>query len=75
MLYEGQDLRNVGFSTLAELINAVAPLIAEHDVIQIWSSHDMEGCEGVESLVYRALARIMEQVGGGDLVEQQEARI
>jgi len=68
MLYEGQELRNVGFSTLAELINAVAPPIAEHEVIQIWLSHDMKGYEGVESLVYRALARIMEQVEGGDLV-------
>lgn len=28
----------------------------------------MKGYEGVESLVYRALARIMEQVEGGDLV-------
>ena len=68
MLYEGQELRNVGFSTLTELINAVAPPIAEHEVIQIWLSHDMKGYEGVESLVYRALARIMEQVEGGDLV-------
>jgi hypothetical protein len=68
MLYKGQDLRNVGFSTLTELINAVAPPIAEHEVIQIWLSHDMKGYEGVESLVYRALARIMEQVEGGDLV-------
>ena len=68
MLYEGQELRNVGFSTLTELMNAVAPPIAEHEVIQIWLSHDMKGYEGVESLVYRALARIMEQVEGGDLV-------
>ena len=68
MLCEGQELRNVGFSTLTELINAVAPPIAEHEVIQIWLSHDMKGYEGVESLVYRALARIMEQVEGGDLV-------
>lgn len=68
MLYEGQELRNVGFSTLTEIINAVAPPIAEHEVIQIWLSHDMKGYEGVETLVYRALARIMEQVEGGDLV-------
>jgi Family of unknown function (DUF5427) len=53
---------------LTDIINAVAPPIAEHEVIQIWLSHDMKGYEGVESLVYRALARIMEQVEGGDLV-------
>lgn len=50
------------------MINAVAPPIAEHEVVQIWLSHDMKGYEGVESLVYRSLARVMEQVEGGDLV-------
>ena len=50
------------------MINAVAPPIAEHEVIQVWLSHDMKGYEGVESIVYRSLARIMEQVEGGDLV-------
>ncbi|CAG7846721.1 SubName: Full=Uncharacterized protein {ECO:0000313/EMBL:CCA74245.1} [Serendipita indica DSM 11827] len=64
----GTDLRNVGMSTLTQMINAVAPPIAEHEVIQIWLSHDMKGYEGVESIVYRSLARIMEQVEGGDLV-------
>ena len=50
----------------------------------MWLSHDMEGYEGVESLAYRALARVcipysecymcliffqvLEQVEGGDLV-------
>lgn len=55
-------------STLTELMNVVAPPISEHEVIQIWLSHDMKGYEGVESLVYRGMARIMEQVEGGDLV-------
>jgi len=34
----------------------------------VWLSHDMQGYSGVESLTYRSLARIMEQVEGGDLV-------
>lgn len=55
-------------STLTQMMNAVAPPIAEHEVIQIWLSHDMKGYEGIESLVYRSLARVMEQVDGGDLV-------
>jgi hypothetical protein len=58
----------MGTSTLTQMINAVAPPIAEHEVIQVWLSHDMKGYDGVESLVYRSLARIMEQVDGGDLV-------
>ncbi|QRV86596.1 maintenance of telomere capping protein 1 [Ceratobasidium sp. AG-Ba] len=63
-----QDLKNVSLSTLHEIMNAVAPPISEHEVIQVWLSHDMEGYEGIESLVYRSLAKIMEQVEGGDLI-------
>ncbi|KAG8898340.1 hypothetical protein FRB99_007502 [Tulasnella sp. 403] len=57
-------------------MNAVAPPIAEHEVIQVTLSHDMVGYDGVETLVYRALARILEQVEGGDLVVNrgQESR-
>ncbi|KAK7064501.1 maintenance of telomere capping protein 1 [Favolaschia claudopus] len=64
----GQDFKRVGLSTLTDILNVVAPPISEHEVIQVWLSHDMQGYEGVESLVYRALARIMEQVEGGDLI-------
>ncbi|KNZ71267.1 UPF0615 protein [Termitomyces sp. J132] len=64
----GQDFKRVGLSTLTDILNVVAPPISEHEVIQIWLSHEMQGYEGVESLVYRALSRIMEQVEGGDLV-------
>ncbi|KAF8168300.1 maintenance of telomere capping protein 1 [Crassisporium funariophilum] len=64
----GQDFKRVGLSTLTDILNVVAPPISEHEVIQVWLSHDMQGYEGVESLAYRALARILEQVEGGDLV-------
>ncbi|KAF8213408.1 maintenance of telomere capping protein 1 [Mycena galopus ATCC 62051] len=64
----GQDFRRVGLSTLTDILNVVAPPISEHEVIQVWLSHDMKGYEGIEQLVYRALARIMEQVEGGDLI-------
>ncbi|TFK90230.1 hypothetical protein K466DRAFT_485191 [Polyporus arcularius HHB13444] len=64
----GQDFKRVGLSTLTDILNAVAPPISEHEVIQVWLSHDMQGYEGIESLVYRALSRIMEQIEGGDLV-------
>lgn len=63
-----QDFKRVGLSTLTDILNVVAPPISEHEVIQVWLSHDMIGYEGVESLVYKALTRIMEQVEGGDLV-------
>ncbi|KAI0768533.1 maintenance of telomere capping protein 1 [Trametes elegans] len=63
-----QDFKRVGLSTLTDLLNVVAPPISEHEVIKVWLSHDMQGYEGIESLVYRALLRILEQVEGGDLV-------
>ncbi|KAI0076250.1 hypothetical protein K474DRAFT_1598312 [Panus rudis PR-1116 ss-1] len=64
----GEDFKRVGLSTLTDILNVVAPPISEHEVIQVWLSHDMKGYEGVETLVYRALARILEQVDGGDLI-------
>ncbi|KAF8591971.1 hypothetical protein K439DRAFT_1401418 [Ramaria rubella] len=64
----GQDLKSVSLSTFTDILNVVAPPISEHEVIQVWLSHDMRGYDGVESLVYQALTKVMEQVQGGDLV-------
>ncbi|KAG1716345.1 hypothetical protein ID866_829 [Astraeus odoratus] len=64
----GQDFKRVGLSTLTDILNAVAPPISEHEVIHVWLSHDMKGYDGVESLVYRSLMKVMEQVEGGDLI-------
>lgn len=58
MFHPGKDLKRVGLSTFNDILNAVAPPISEHEVIQVWLSHDMQGLEGVESLVYSALARV-----------------
>ncbi|KAG8965630.1 hypothetical protein FRC00_010183 [Tulasnella sp. 408] len=71
-----QDLRTTSLSTLTGIMNVVAPPIAEHEVIQVTLSHDMIGYDGVETLVYRGLARVLEQVEGGDLVVNrgQESR-
>ena len=51
-------MKRVGLSTFNDILNAVAPPISEHEVIQVWLSHDMQGLEGVESLVYSALTRV-----------------
>jgi hypothetical protein len=58
IFFPGKDFKRVGLSTLTDLLNAVAPPISEHEVIQVWLSHDMQGYDGVESLVYRGLARV-----------------
>ncbi|EGN95767.1 hypothetical protein SERLA73DRAFT_186984 [Serpula lacrymans var. lacrymans S7.3] len=63
----GQDFKRVGLSTLTDILNVVAPPISEHEIIQVWLSHDMKGYDGVESIVFHALTKVMEQVGSGDL--------
>ncbi|KAH8929525.1 hypothetical protein BT69DRAFT_1345818 [Atractiella rhizophila] len=64
----GSDLRTLGGKTFHDILNAVAPPIAEHELIEVTLSHDMAGYDGVEALVYAVLVKIMEQVEGGDLV-------
>ena len=54
----GADFKRVGLSTLTDILNVVAPPISEHEVIQVWLSHDMKGYNGIENLVYRGLARV-----------------
>jgi hypothetical protein len=43
---------------LNEILNAVAPPISEHEVLRVSLSHDMEGYDGVESIIYQALAKV-----------------
>jgi hypothetical protein len=45
-------------STLTDILNVVAPPISDHEVLQVWLSHDMVGYEGVEGVVYKALTRV-----------------
>lgn len=54
----GKDLKSQTLRSLTELLNAVAPPIAEHEVIKVSLSHDMIGYDGVETLVYRGLAKV-----------------
>jgi hypothetical protein len=54
----GQDLRSTTIKSLTDLLNAVAPPIAEHEVIQVSLSHDMIGYDGIENLVYRGLDKV-----------------
>ncbi|KAL1740241.1 maintenance of telomere capping protein 1 [Schizophyllum fasciatum] len=64
----GADFKRVGLSTLTDILNVVAPPISEHEVIRVWLSHDLRGYDGIQSLVYQALTRVLEQVKGGDLI-------
>ncbi|KAM0751697.1 hypothetical protein T439DRAFT_324897 [Meredithblackwellia eburnea MCA 4105] len=64
----GNNLKSQTLRGLTDLLNAVAPPIAEHEVIEVSLSHDLVGYDGIESLVYRGLSIIMDQVEGGTLV-------
>ena len=59
----GQNIQRIGLSTLNDILNVVAPPISEHEVIQIWLSHDMQGYDGVESVVYKAFAKVRACLG------------
>ena len=43
---------------LTDILNTVAPPISEHEVLKVWLSHDLQGYDGIESLVYKSLARV-----------------
>lgn len=53
-----EKIRESGTKAFSDILNAVAPPISEHTVVQVYLSHDMVGYEGVETLVYRALAKV-----------------
>lgn len=58
LLETGKELKSTTLKSLTDLLNAVAPPIAEHEVIEVWLSHDMKGYDGVETLVYRGLSKV-----------------
>ncbi|KAH9819414.1 maintenance of telomere capping protein 1 [Melampsora americana] len=63
-----KDLQATGLKSLNDIMNAVVPPISEHEIIEVQLSYDMIGYDGIETLVYKSLSKIMEQVEGGDLV-------
>ncbi|KAI9273079.1 hypothetical protein BDA99DRAFT_283695 [Phascolomyces articulosus] len=60
----GSELRNLTHT----ILETVAPPISEHELVEVWLSHDMRGYVGLEALVYRAFARVMEQTESGHVV-------
>ncbi|KAI8096237.1 maintenance of telomere capping protein 1 [Halteromyces radiatus] len=60
----GSNLRQL----TTQILETVAPPISEHELVEIWLSHDMVGYSGVEALVYRAFARVMEQTESGQVI-------
>ncbi|OXG49092.1 hypothetical protein J010_03883 [Cryptococcus neoformans] len=63
-----KDLVNTTSSTLTTILDTVAPPISEHETLELWLSHPMIGYAGVEGVIYRAWARILEQTESGELI-------
>ncbi|WVQ75399.1 hypothetical protein IAR50_005019 [Cryptococcus sp. DSM 104548] len=63
-----KDLLNTTTSTLTTILDTVAPPISEHETLELWLSHPMEGYAGVEGVIYRSWARILEQTDSGELI-------
>ncbi|KAI8981516.1 hypothetical protein BDB01DRAFT_724164 [Pilobolus umbonatus] len=60
----GTGLKNL----TTTLLETVAPPISEHELVEVWLAYDMVGYSGLEALVYRAFARVMEHTESGQVV-------
>ncbi|GAC96316.1 hypothetical protein PHSY_003896 [Pseudozyma hubeiensis SY62] len=65
-----EEVTKVGKRGWTDIVNAVAPPIAAHEIIQVTLSHDMVGYDGISDVTYQVLAKVMEQVDS-DATEQQ----
>ncbi|KAG0090552.1 hypothetical protein BGZ93_009249 [Podila epicladia] len=60
----GDDLK----SLTSTVLDAIALPITEHEVVEIWLAHDMVGYVGLEALVNRSFAKVMEQTAASEVV-------
>lgn len=59
---------NTTTSTLTNILNTVAPPISAHETLELWLSHPMIGYSGVETVIYRAWMRVLEQTESGEVI-------
>ncbi|BFZ63387.1 hypothetical protein YB2330_004509 [Saitoella coloradoensis] len=66
------EIRQKAMPTLGEafstVLNVVAPPISEHEVLKVVVWHRMSGYPRLDTKVYEAFDRVMQQVEGGDLI-------
>lgn len=63
-------MTKVGKRGWTDIVNAVAPPIAAHEIIQVTLSHDMTGYDGISDVTYQVLAKVMEQVDSSGSEQQ-----
>jgi hypothetical protein len=64
----GNSLKTLTSASLNTILDNVAPPISEHEVVEIWISHDIAGYVGLEPLVFQSFSKMMEQTDGGDVI-------
>ncbi|WFC96350.1 hypothetical protein MBRA1_003007 [Malassezia brasiliensis] len=57
----GQNLTAAGRRGWSDIVNAVAPPMEAHESVDVTLSHDMVGYDGIESLAFKVLSRILQQ--------------
>ncbi|KAF9385641.1 hypothetical protein CPC16_007893 [Podila verticillata] len=60
----GNDIK----SLTSTVLDAIALPITEHEVVEIWLAHDMVGYVGLEALVNRSFAKVIEQTAASEVV-------
>lgn len=63
-------MTKVGKRGWTDMVNAVAPPIAAHEIIQVTLSHDMIGYDGISDVTYQVLAKVLEQVDSSGTEQQ-----
>lgn len=63
-------MTKVGKRGWTDIVNAVAPPIAAHEIIQVTLSHDMVGYDGISDVTYQVLTKVMEQVDSSGSEQQ-----
>ncbi|PWZ00604.1 hypothetical protein BCV70DRAFT_160695 [Testicularia cyperi] len=66
----GEEVTKVGKRGWTDIVNAVAPPIAAHEIIEVTLSHDMIGYDGISDVTYQVLAKVMEQVDSSSSEQQ-----
>lgn len=63
----GQDISEVGRRGWNDILNVVAPPMEAHEMVQVSLSYDFEGIPGIDSMAFRILMRVLQQVDVHDV--------
>lgn len=62
-----QDISEVGRRGWNDILNVVAPPMEAHEMVQVSLSYDLAGIPGIDSMAFRILMRVLQQVDVHDV--------